>query len=196
MSQGETVVARLRFSIASLMAVVLCVAVNIAALRWLLSLPPVWLAGLLLTVPLLEVGVWRLVRRNGRARAFWAGFVACGMAATSTFAWAMLTIPTIGLNGKTRVYFVEYPGSWIWSVWENYASHTSRALGPLLESVGVYPGMPIVPWVLGVLLWSLPQCAAALGGGILAQGLFAWRCKAASSRESDGQALASSACAK
>jgi hypothetical protein len=73
---------RPRFSIASLLGVVVFVAVALAALR---AASPAWDAGLLgVTIAALLVAVLLAVHRDGRRRASWVGF--------ALFGWAYLAI--------------------------------------------------------------------------------------------------------
>jgi hypothetical protein len=77
---------RPRFSIASLLGVVVFVAVALAALR---AASPAWDAGLLgVTIAALLVAVLLAVHRAGRRRAYWVGF--------ALFGWAYLALVYLG----------------------------------------------------------------------------------------------------
>lgn len=163
--------ARPRWSIAGLMALIVCVAVNFAALRLLWDWKPILLAGLILSGPLLQLGIWRLVRGPGAWRPFWAGAVVCGLIVAGTFVYAMLTPPTIALAG--RRYVVGYRGSPLWWLWDRrYGDSLFTPLESWLVHLHVQPGMKPLLTVLVVLVWSAPQIVAAAGGGLVAHVMF------------------------
>src|SRR5947209_18664618 len=67
-----------RFSIGRLMIVVGLIALNLSAVRAFVSIEPWLLIGVAPAGLALQLAAFRLIRSRGRARAFWAGFLAAG----------------------------------------------------------------------------------------------------------------------
>ncbi len=159
---------RRRFSIAGLMALVVCAAVNFAAIRLLLGVTREFLAGLALIVPVLQVGMWRVIREHGRSCAFWVGFVAGGLAATIVFVWAMFDPP---LNSTPGAYVVEGQGrgSQLWRLWDHYVSFVMNAVVALLAQFHIAPNSSMLVTLFAIVVWSLPQLATAFVAGAIAR---------------------------
>jgi hypothetical protein len=151
----EDAMKRPRTSIAALMTVVAVVALNIGIARALFATLPSLIAGVAPIAALLQIGVYLLIRRRGRARAFWSGFVACGTAALATLLWAFA-----------------FRGSSMSALWSFYAEETAIRI-----IVRDYPqllrGLAWLPTAAAIFL--VPQLLAAMFGGLLALGIARWR---------------------
>ncbi len=163
-----------RLSLAKLMIVVGLAALNLAAIRVLHDYNSEILLGVALAGLALQVALFQFLHSRGRRRAFWAGFLVCGLMAISTFIWAMLFPEVFGLS-RTGVLHIT-PGSPLYSVWHGYEGFVferiirrflfdpranlefdrDSALGNLLIAC------------LRAVVWFLPQLLIALVGGLLA----------------------------
>jgi hypothetical protein len=151
-----------QFSIAGLMAVVCSVATTIAGARAVYAYHPAspTFAPLLLGVPLIafavQLGLWRAVRGRGRARDFWAGFVAFGFLSAGTFAAAFIWFPE---SMETPLF-----------VWGAYYELMGVALFWVLPS-WLISQHPLVWTFSATALLFLPQIIIASTGGLLTQRL-------------------------
>ncbi len=162
-------------SIAGWMGFVALAAFDIALGRFVAAANIQLFLGAVVPFVILQGAVYRWCFRQGRARAFWLGFMVCGSLITASFVWAML-FPEV--NGITRAgAIVKTPGSPMYSIWMRYGSLGDR-IAPLfvdLETDDPEPFKgPIA--VSTVLLWTLPQLLIALAGGLLAWGLSRLKC--------------------
>src|SRR4051794_39895954 len=87
--QGTEPVKLFRLTVSKLAALIAVVALNLSVGRGIFAYNEVLLCGLALIGPVLQVGAFRLFRRRGPSRAFWAGFVAFGLAVSGSFVWAL-----------------------------------------------------------------------------------------------------------
>ena len=166
---------RPRFSIGKLMVFVGLIALNLGAGRVLLSSPSPLLAGFIPAGLMFEWGAFRLIRTRLPARAFWAGFLAIGLMASFSLAWAMScgTSVNLGLDQVSgqRVRIV-VPGSpsadRVWSWWKGYFDRAvSRLVNvPLAERI-LARGDGAASVLIAAILFS-PQLIIAVSGGFLA----------------------------
>lgn len=160
------------FSIVKLMVLVGIVALTLAAVRTLFHYNSEMLIGVALGGVLLQVGIVRLMRSRGRPRAFWGGFVVCGMMAIMSLVWAMLFPEVLGIRGGA---LIRTPGSPLHTAWYGYAEFVSeRIIAPVLYDPRINPGSSRDS-VLGgasivairAVIWFLPQLFIAMVGGLL-----------------------------
>jgi hypothetical protein len=159
-------VKRPRVKIITLMTVVGVVALNLAVGRALYAYDIEILGGSVLIGLSLQMGLIRLIRRRGRARAFWAGFVATGSLAFLTFLLAMLA---------------QGPGAYetVWyRVWSEYIDVTQEWLtylpgGAAIQAMTQHQNTAKAALiVMSMLIFSVPQLLIALSGGLLAIAVF------------------------
>jgi hypothetical protein len=158
-----------RISIARLMGIVAIAAVNIAAVRAILAYDLELLVGIALTWIALHIGLMRLIRSRGRRRdrAFWAGFLGCGLAAMLTYVWAMIQPTTLAITPAGTV--VETPGSPMFPIWHSYLSFVSEQLLRRISSLG-NEALP-VGLLLIMLFAFIPQWIIAVAGGLVARAM-------------------------
>jgi hypothetical protein len=171
-----------RFTIITLMCLVGMVAVSLAVGRALYASDP-WLpAGVCLAGLAIELGLFRIVRTRGKSRAFWAGFVICGLLAVGSFAWGVVVKSSISpsLNVSTGeittlpITVLQRVGLSSWSVWRSYLLLAVLCLNRLpFGSALMSPDFkdPIV-LATAALMAGLPQLLIALAGGLLARRFF------------------------
>jgi CDP-diglyceride synthetase len=161
-----------QFSIVKLMVIVGVVALDFAAARILLAYNQEMLIGIALGGLVLQVGFFRLIRSRGRGRAFWVGFIVCGLMAMTTLVWAMRFPEVFGIRGGA---LIRTPGSPLHTVWYGYAKFVSeRIIAPVLYNPRINPG-PNRDSVVGgasivairSIVWFLPQILIAIVGGLL-----------------------------
>jgi hypothetical protein len=161
-----------RLSVAKLMAVVALVDINLAAGRVLCSYDPILLTGLALPWLTLQVGLYRVNRRRGRVRMFWAGFIACGLGAMLSFYWATDFLKGVGRYvepGTGKVITQVSPGSPMSVVWSRYDEFVNSCLEHLPAALQIdLDDEGVVPAVTLALVWSLPQLFIAFAAGLLA----------------------------
>jgi hypothetical protein len=142
---------RPRLSIARLMAVVLIIALDCAALR---AAFPVLDVAFLVVVPVLEVGLFRMISRRGRVHPFWVGFEASGWAAVLAYAtilrWPITRAFDVLLVAAIRFCTPRVPG-------------VAHGLDYLFRGDGILLGLLPLATLLG-----LPMLLPALIGGRLA----------------------------
>lgn len=161
----------IRFSIKGLMSLVGVIALNFALLLPLVSLGPPAVIGVGAPWIILQVAFFRFIRSRGRARTFWAGFLALGLVATALFYWATTHARNVGIGRDATGKFVRtvFPGSPLWDALAAYTAFVGERLqlrtlfsdfqGPYGELIGV---------LTTALVWFLPQFLFALAGGMLA----------------------------
>ena len=170
----------LRFSIARMMAIVGVIALNIATARILFAYEPELLIGVGLGVLVLQVGLFRLVRGRGTNRAFWVGFIVCGLITMTTLVWAMLFPEVVGLSSTGVLERV--PGSTMWTIWYGYARFVSEPiLVPMITYSGIDPDVSNLGGILiagaRAVIWFLPQLLIAVAGGLLAGLIWVMECR-------------------
>jgi hypothetical protein len=164
-----------RFSIGRLMSVVGIVALNLWAGRVLFSIEPWMLPGAAPAGLTLEFAVYRLIRSRGRARAFWAGFLAAGLLAVGSLIWGIwfhesvnagidvitgerVTLTTPGLASGDRA----------WGVWAAYLEFVVSGLERLPLTRGILTRDGALQVIAGTVIVLLPQLLLAVAGGLLA----------------------------
>jgi hypothetical protein len=171
-----------RLTIVTLMCAVGMVAVSLAVGRALYASDP-WLpAGVCLAGIAIEVGLFQIVRTRGKPRAFWAGFVICGILAASSFALGKLVRNSVeasvnATTGELTLFpttVLEQVGSTSWTIWRVYLGLAVMCLnrlpfGPSLMSPDFRD--PVV-LTTAALMTGLPQLLVALAGGLLARRFF------------------------
>ena len=101
--------------------------------------------GVALVGLVVQFGLWRSIRTQGRVRAYWAGFTAAGLVAASTY---------------VRAYFGhDAPLQRFWSGVE------AEAVG-LLRPAPLSRGLSLVEWLIAAV--AVPQLLLAVAGGLLA----------------------------
>ena len=114
-----------RVSIRTLMIVVGIASVDLAVARALYAHYLDALIGVSLSGLTLHYGVYRLFRSRGRGRAFWAGFVAAGLLAALSYAWATSypKVSAVFVDRNTRgIATYLSPGAPLSGLWEGYSS--------------------------------------------------------------------------
>jgi hypothetical protein len=164
-----------RFSIGWLMIVVGLIALNLSAGRVLLAIEPWLLIGVAPAGIALQWAAFRLIGSRGRARAFWAGFLAAGVLAAWSLVGAMLfrTSLNIAINRTTGQYStLTTPGSraadQAWAAWKGYVDFVEDGLARLPSTAGILRRHDASAAVAGVVVAFLPQFGIALAGGGLA----------------------------
>jgi hypothetical protein len=163
---------RPKISVRTLMIFVGIAAVNLAVGRALYGRYLDVLVGVFLSALMLQYGVYRLVRGRGRARAFWAGFVAAGLLVTSSYAWAT-SYPRVSAvfmdrNSRALVTYLS-PGAPLSGLWEGYSSIAIDALESLPFGADVTRRSLSDPLAIGAdaAIAFLPQVAIGVAGGLL-----------------------------
>lgn len=157
-----------RRSIATLMVVVVVVAVDVASLRAFYAsrgaVPSLQWQALLLGVPLISVclqyGLFRLIRNQGEGRSFWVGFEVSGLLAVCTFIGTFVFLPSS--MDFSICYWVAYYNELIGVLFRQ----------PLRQSV--LGQVPFIWWFADSILLFLPQLLIALSGGLLTRLVFRW----------------------
>ncbi len=164
-----------RVSIGKLMVVVVLIALNLAAGRAVYSFGPWLLAGFVPTVLVLQFGVFRLIRNRGRARVFWAGFVAGGVLAVGSLAWSFLfrTSVNIGINVTTgQKITITTPGfpaaDRVWSAWVVYLTFVENCVESLPMAEDILGREDSATAIAFAVVVVLPQLLIAVSGGLLA----------------------------
>lgn len=140
-----------RPSIARLMTIVGVIALNIAALRFLLYSRMELAFGILPIAIALQIGLFQAIHSHGRSRVFWTGFCIAGTAAAASFIWA-----------------ATFENSWLANRWNPYTFAANRFLHTYLPGLGLSmfsPNKLIIIATLAI-IWFTPQLAAALIGGL------------------------------
>jgi hypothetical protein len=121
----------------------------------------------------LNIGLLRVFRTGGRARAFWMGFLVCGTVALLSSAWAALT-PAGSVRSATGGPNEILHESKMWVLWNSYFVFTVNCLEALHFDVRSFappsldkPGIGYITIVS--LMAFIPQMAIALVGGLVAR---------------------------
>ncbi len=165
-----------RLSITELMTVVGIVALDVAATRvfpensdLLGGVGPMGLT--------LQIGIYWLIRHRGRVPPFWAGYLAFGSMAMTSFLGAAFSCPSdsVTIDPRTgQAVVTTYPGSAIWSLWARYGRFVFKALESLPNSDSIVGdggdshGHDGIPLITKVLVLCLPQFALAVASGVVA----------------------------
>ncbi len=167
-----------RISIGRLMIVVGLIALNLSAARALLAIEAWLLVGVAPAGLALQFAAFRLIRSRGRARMFWAGFLAAGVLAAWSLVGAMLfrTSVNVGINLTTgQRITLTTPGyraaDLAWVAWKGYVELVENGLARLPTTAGILTGGDASTAVVGGLVAFLPQFLIALAGGLLAWSL-------------------------
>jgi hypothetical protein len=161
-----------RVSIRTLMIVVGIASVDLAVARALYAHYLDALIGVSLSGLTLHFGVYRLFRSRGRGRAFWAGFVAAGLLAALSYAWATSypKVSAVFVDRNTRG-IVTYlsPGAPLSGLWEGYSSIAIDGLECVPFGADIVNRSLSDPVAIcaDALIAFLPQFAIAVAGGLL-----------------------------
>ena len=151
-----------RSAVARLMAWVAVVAANLAAAR---ALPEdenrALLAGVAPMGLALQAGLFLAIRRRGRLRAFWLGFVACALGSLATFAFATIRVPQVKYRSQPGGRLLIFSGP----PWNGYHHLAFDSLNDWLMGLGVRQGTDRL-FVAEVVIYSLPQLLIGLAGGV------------------------------
>ena len=142
---------RPRLSMAKLMAIVAIIALNIAALRALFFSRMELALGIMPIGIVLQVGLLKAIRNQGRSRFFWTGFSILGTAAAASFIWAAF-----------------FDKSWLGIGWISYTLSANAFLRSYAPGLGLSMYSPN-KWIIIVtvaIICFVPQLAAALIGGL------------------------------
>ena len=155
------------------MVVVGIAALNLAAVRILFLYNSEMLIGVALIGLALQVGIFRLMRSRGRGRAFWVGFVVCGLTAMMAFVWVVRS-PGVILVSSTGGYYKEYEPPMYSALCECRDVAMERVLYPIFVSLHVDPMSHRDSKLLqasfmgfNAIVWFLPQLFIAMVGGLL-----------------------------
>ena len=170
-----------RLLVRTLMIVVASVAIDFTAIRAIFTSALTFGIGLsaLINTGLiglaLNIGLLRMFRKAGRARAFWAGFLVCGTTAMVSSAWAALTpVGSVrsAIGGPNEILHE----SRMWGLWNSYFVFTVNCLEALHFDIRSFtppsldtPGMGYIT-IMGLMAF-IPQLAIALAGGLVARSL-------------------------
>jgi hypothetical protein len=168
-----------RLTIVTLMCAIGMVAVSLAVGRALYASDPWLLPGVCLTGLAIEVGLIRIVRMRGRSRAFWLGFVVCGLLAAGSFAWGMIVRNSVdarvnAATGELTLFpktIFEQVGSISYTIWRRYLGVAVMCLSRLPFArtfMGPNYDDPVV-FATAALMAGLPQLILAVAGGLLAR---------------------------
>jgi hypothetical protein len=164
---------RPKVSIRTLMIIVGIASVNLAVGRTLYTHELDVLVGVFLSGLTLQFGVYRLIRGRGRSRAFWAGFVAAGLLATLSYAWATgyprVSAVFVDRNTRRLTTYLS-PGASFSDVWEGYSSLAIDGLESLPFGADIAKRSLGDPVAIGAdaLIPFAPQVVIAVAGGLLA----------------------------
>jgi hypothetical protein len=146
------------------MAVVGIVALNLAASRGLAAYDGMLVVGVMPIALVLQFALFRLIRTQGRRRAFWAGFLTAGFLMMLSFVCANRLSGSVGVakdpvTGKSRRVVVpgSFGGDQMYATWQGY-------VGLVVSCLPYAPQNRLV--AAAILL--MPQVLAALAGGLLA----------------------------
>jgi hypothetical protein len=170
-----------RLLVRTVMILVAVVAIDLTALRAIFGLAMNFgtgLQALINTVPIglaLNISLLRIFRTRGRARAYWVGFLVCGLLAMMSAAWAALT-PEGSVLSTTGGPNTILHGSRIWFLWQSYfvfMVNCLEALGFDIRSFSPLslddPGIGYTT-IVGIIAF-IPQLAIALVGGLFARSI-------------------------
>jgi hypothetical protein len=170
-----------RLLIRTVMILVAVVAIEFTAIRAILGKAlafGIGLQALINTVPMglaLNFGLLRMFRTRGRARAFWVGFLVCGLIAMMSAAWAGLT-PAGSVRSTTGGPNTIVHGSRMWFLWQSYFDFTVNCLEALGFDIRSFsplsldhPGIGYIT-IVGLIAF-IPQLAIALVGGLIARSI-------------------------
>lgn len=171
-----------RLSLVGLMALVVLLAANLAAARFLYAHNSEMLIGVALVGVALQYALFRALR-DDRRRAFWAGFLAGGLVAMAGFVWAMTFPEVLGLSFEPggSMTLNKTPGSPLYAAWHGYASLVAdRVVAPAFAALDVQPDPEttsggVLMAAVRAVIWGLPQGLAAVAGGLLGLGIAARR---------------------
>jgi hypothetical protein len=164
-------------------------AINLAAFGTLLGENHDLRCGLAPMAFALQVANFLLIRSRGGVRAFSAGFLVCGIIATTGFLSATLSCPSesVSIDHKTGKAVVQSSGgSIIWVLWTGYGHFAWGVLNRLTTSdfiLGDGPdphGHDGIPLATRAVLLTFPQAMFAGIGGTFTSLVRRWRFKGVS----------------
>jgi hypothetical protein len=161
---------RRRISILLLMLLVGIAAADLALGRAIGRVRPDVLCSLAVSVLVLQYGVYRLVRDRGRSRAFWAGFLAAGCLATSSFAWAVSrprVTATIRDQASGTMVTLTSSGAPFARQWDTYLTFADDCLETLPDGFDVLRRGGLLLALADAGIAFLPQLLLSLLGGLL-----------------------------
>ncbi len=156
----------MRFSIARLMILIAILALNIGLARVVYLVDPELLLGAALPCFLLQWAIYSVARGRDRKRAFWFGYFLVGSLITTSFFWALVYQPSIGIDPITKRILVTSKGSLSYQIWSNYIDWIEERLATVLPA-SVTASSWFVPPVI-ILVSAAPQILSALAGGLAA----------------------------
>jgi hypothetical protein len=168
-----------KVSILALMVVVVVAAVDLALVRTALHDRPDVVTSVALSGLVLELALYWLIRRRGRRRAFWAGFLVAGLMATSSYGLA-IGWPRVSAriydHATRSMVTITSSGAPLARVWYPYLRFTEDCVGRLPDrflDVLERGGLPIA--LADALVGFVPQLLIAFAGGSVFW-LLAWLC--------------------
>jgi hypothetical protein len=165
-----------RISIRTLMVLVGLAAVDFAVVRFDKSARHAVLGGIVLSVVVLNAGVFCLTRAKGRRRAFWAGFILAGILAAGSYAWAR-SYPKLSATfidqATGRQVTIHSPGAPLSDQWENYLTLVDDWWNSVSDQLNPLRNGELAVICADALTAFMPQLLAALAGGLLVW-LLAW----------------------
>jgi hypothetical protein len=166
-----------RLSIAESITMVGIVALDLATTRALPDANHELLGGVAPMAVTLQVGIFSLIRSQGRVRAFCAGFLVFGTMGMTSFLGAALFCPSdsASIDPRTgKAIVTTSPGSPTWVLWSRYGRFVFKTLESLPNSDfivgdgGDSHGHDGIPLATKALILFLPQMVFAIAGGLCA----------------------------
>ena len=168
-----------RLSIAGLMLGVVIVALNLAVGRYLFGYQSEILVGIALGAITLQVAIIQLIRRRGRDRAFWVGFLVLGSLVMASFIWAMCFSEILGFHpdGRGGFTLIRTPGSLLYTLWNGYSRFVyERIIETYLIDFRANEQFyrdsmmgRVLLTMIRALAWFIPQLLIAVIGGVVAR---------------------------
>jgi hypothetical protein len=155
----------------ALMVVVVVAAIDLAVARAIVYDRPDVVNSVVLSALVLQLALYRLIRRRGLHRAFWAGFLGAGLAATSSFAlaiaWPRMSA-TVRDQATGSTITITSSGAPLARIWYPYLGLAEECLGRLPDRLvellenGGFPSA-----VADALIAFAPQLLVSLTGGVV-----------------------------
>ena len=119
---------------------------------------------------MLNAGLFLLIRKRGRSRVFWLGFMLAGLLAAGSFTWA-LTYPKVSatfLDQATgRQLTVHSSGAPLSDEWEQYLNFVEESLESLPDRWNPFVNGKVAEVLTDAAIAFAPQLTIALAGGLL-----------------------------
>jgi len=157
------------------MTIVGIVALNLAAARALTDDNHEVLGGVAPMAVMLQVGIFSVIRNQGRVRGYWVGFLVFGTMGMTSFLWAALFCPSdsVSIDPRTaKAIVTTSPGPPTWVLWTRYGRFAFKMLESLPNSDfivgdgGDSHGHDGIPLATKAVVLSLPQMVLAVAGGL------------------------------